>query len=1090
MKRNTAWILTSIFIVSFSIVNVSLTTMQNSPQHIQNKEVLNQETLPELADSFFEKRTDYTKQLINDSTIDQPDISSPWSENIDPESIDDLAANIGNSKLNTNLIGDSKIFSLNDSPINSSIETNWISTENPDFPAFPEWPDDNNPQTGGPFHDSYGIDGEGVWANHSWYESAKQTPSVNWVQNYSMPVNMTEYEITAVEISSLFNASCVADGTATSGNIEVAGDTNNAATQHVTYDYVYFYINVADLTRNTEYTLASYQTTQLGLSNATETISEIEGNLISVAEENLKFYLTSVLAVDNFNFSLIIGIDIKCEDSRLSDTDVWNMLRIKSLNFNFTYQKKIEQASAASWTQKGFKINQSSYEEHDIEVTAANLNFEYELDQPWIADSPNSEFKVIINNITHTETIKMTNATTSAQEVLGGSGFDVLDYIHPDENISIEIICYIADDFILDHNITISIDNIYLNVNYTVIERLPAVSTDITTDGELTRDIEWNTTFEVIINYTRTDSEEGIEGAELEVSWLLDNETVVISEIGMGEYKITASTENCTSNAQYPLQITASSEIPLQEAEFLIEIQVIGRSTSLDLWINDDEDLSLSPVYELPIGNPLNISALLFDNLTEIQDTTSNLTGSQFDSSMFLKEKIGNMHSYHLDTEKMGIGTHYLNLFVSKSNFQSQSIQLRIIIVERTTEMLFEIDGKAVSGEIDYQIQFNDSLTITVQYNDLETTDFIKNAQISVDGFQECCFSVEEYDDYYEIEANTSNLELGLHYITIGASLENYRSQLDYITLDIIPRATYLVFQLDEEEILTNSIIEMPISTNFTLKGQFYDNSTKNLISDASFSIQGISSDLLTISTTDSTYEIMFHTELIGFGFYPLSISASYPNHTTSIGTFELTIRQIQTRISTENENNSFTILPGSDIDLSIDIEDLDFNMTLTNCTVRYLWEFGSGEIVYNGSTYRILFEDIPEGIFPITISVYNGPNYDFDQFTIIINSIDPDADTFPRWIAYALGIGLVGVSISFVSYQKYFKYPKSIRKLNKVKRSIRIGRSSGKEFATFYDVFKDSYAEMIKEQGLLKSLPGSHKSKTPPSSFLTEADR
>ena len=176
-------------IILFSILTISLIPKENSFNDKRDFD------LSDADDTFYEQSTDYSKQLINDSTIDEPLVSTPWNQSVESQSVDDIETDIANQQLNYKLVGDTQTFSINDSPVNSSVDTNWISKENPDFPAFPEWPDNGDHRYhSDQFTDSYGIDEYGVWANHSWYESAKQTPSVNWVDNFSVTEDMSEYE--------------------------------------------------------------------------------------------------------------------------------------------------------------------------------------------------------------------------------------------------------------------------------------------------------------------------------------------------------------------------------------------------------------------------------------------------------------------------------------------------------------------------------------------------------------------------------------------------------------------------------------------------------------------------------------------------------------------------------------------------------------------------------------------------------------------------------------------------------------------------------------------------------------------------------
>ncbi|MFW9786007.1 MAG: hypothetical protein ACFFFB_27225, partial [Candidatus Heimdallarchaeota archaeon] len=68
----------------------------------------------------------------------------------------------------------------------------------------------------------------------------------------------------------------------------------------------------------------------------------------------------------------------------------------------------------------------------------------------------------------HSETIKLSSASSIYQEAKVG-GFDLTYLIDEDKDINVSIQLYIGDDFTLNRTIKISIDDIFLNVSYTII---------------------------------------------------------------------------------------------------------------------------------------------------------------------------------------------------------------------------------------------------------------------------------------------------------------------------------------------------------------------------------------------------------------------------------------------------------------------------------------------------------------------------------------------------------------------------------------------------------------------------------------------
>jgi hypothetical protein len=233
-------------------------------------------------------------------------------------------------------------------------------------------------------------------------------------------------------------------------------------THYAIGDFAEFYILISDIDNTQEYQLAYYQTFDLGRDspytpNITDTIMN------SVPENALISLLSAVLSTDNYNFTITMGIDIYCEDNEHgADDDQWDSLLIKSLNLIFSYQKKIDKSTSLAWNQNLNEINGSS-----VQITGANLKFKYKIDQNWTESSQNSQIRIYINDRKIEQTISLIDYiySSSFQEAKSG-GFDISSKILPYENFTISIQVFLADDFGLDHDITISITDVYLYISY------------------------------------------------------------------------------------------------------------------------------------------------------------------------------------------------------------------------------------------------------------------------------------------------------------------------------------------------------------------------------------------------------------------------------------------------------------------------------------------------------------------------------------------------------------------------------------------------------------------------------------------------
>lgn len=375
----------------------------------------------------------------------------------------DVDAFIGNGSGNYIIHGDSGIMRI-DEPLNNG---KWKDYNNPEFPISP---------------DINGSSSAGLYISHEWDENEDQTrntPSIHWKRNIEMPVNMSDYIITDASLEVIFNATVTAYGTVPNapqnGGIERPGDYTDGdddipprtfpePPQFGIGDFAIFYVLISDINNTNSFMVAINQTTNLGKDspavwNYTDTL------LDTVPKNILISYLNSVLEYNDFNFTITLGIDVYCEDNDYNvDVDTWNELVMRSFNLTITYKKKVDQFTNIAWQQTG---NQLTGE--NIQVRNAQLNFEVKINKTWPSSlSPNSDIRILINAKQYTQTVKLSNIPEGDFELAFPDYIDVTSLILKDIDIVLSIQVYIADEFGLDNDIKISIDNVYFRIYWNV----------------------------------------------------------------------------------------------------------------------------------------------------------------------------------------------------------------------------------------------------------------------------------------------------------------------------------------------------------------------------------------------------------------------------------------------------------------------------------------------------------------------------------------------------------------------------------------------------------------------------------------------
>ena len=429
------------FLVPFIFTNL------HSPQTPIQKTFNSNNPIPAQSTSPFWTRESKTAQWIENSEFNNTD---NWEYKYNGD-ITDVNASIGNGAANFDIMGNSGTQQWIE---NNPLSGEWSKIKNIDGIPVPEVDEMRT---------------DGWFVRHLYVDNAlNQSVKVQWQKNFTMEVDMSDYYITSASLDVWINGT-VEDQDADSGGIDRPGDTNisDGTLRMATGDFARFFVLVSDLQHEREFEAINYQTTELG-KDGPPAITELNNTkLVPLTEESLIFYLNQAFEKNSREFALTLGISIWCEDSVYPmDRDYWNGLWIKNFTLTISYEKIINQFTSISWEYKGNKLNSGDYR---IEISEARLYFDYKTNLTWPTSlSPNSEFKILINNQVHNETIKLSNAGLSFATIRE-DGFDLTKLIPIDENINISIQVFLADEFGLNNVIELSIDNIILNISYVVI---------------------------------------------------------------------------------------------------------------------------------------------------------------------------------------------------------------------------------------------------------------------------------------------------------------------------------------------------------------------------------------------------------------------------------------------------------------------------------------------------------------------------------------------------------------------------------------------------------------------------------------------
>ena len=400
----------------------------------------------------------HTDQVIDNSTFEAP-IEEFWYPIIQGDG-SDVYSSTSLNQANTIVVGESREKEV---LLNTASQSNWMAFLKSELEIVPQ-------RASVPY---YGIDDDGAWCSHWWWEGEaggqpKNTPRMHWKTNVSLPVDMSDYIITSLSFNAIINASVDPD-------IDTPNDIwarpGVAINQFETYDYAQFYVEIStlDIDELNTYRIAFNQTRLLG--NESLLLYDIEGFIGAYEEQAIIDAINNVLIVDpgHNNFTIVLGIYMYCEDNNSNlDRDHWDDMRFKFLNLTFSYEKKIDQFTSGSWAQNLDEISGSN-----VQITDANLKFKYKIDKNWTESSQNSQIRIFINERKFDQTLSLIEYIYSDE--FTEAEFDITEILLPYENFTLSIQVFLAEDFALENNITISITDVYLDISWTETTPEPGI---------------------------------------------------------------------------------------------------------------------------------------------------------------------------------------------------------------------------------------------------------------------------------------------------------------------------------------------------------------------------------------------------------------------------------------------------------------------------------------------------------------------------------------------------------------------------------------------------------------------------------------
>ena len=496
-----------------------------------------------------------------------------------------------------------------------------------------------------------------------------------------------------------------------------------------------------------------------------------------------------------------------------------------------------------------------------------------------------------------------------------------------------------------------------------------------------------------------------------------------------------------------------------QNAETLIKIEVI-KETEITV---ENEFLSGIP-YKSNFSIDFNYTEKYFGEGIITDDLSSDWDGDH----SFYDLGEGN---YRLVCNASGPSYEPNNLYslivtVKAESYVSKSIPVRIFISDLGASLRVEVNGTTIGEDDMVDFEFKDQMNISVYYTgDLQN--HISGANVRIVGASQSLKLTENVAaKRYERVFNVSDFGLGIHYFTVFANSSDYNPKSFRFIIEVTEWQTKLSIILNGEDKTEDPLIDVPIGRSLNLTVRY--TTVNNIhISNASVKLSG---DLQLNLTEDKDFEQYFtliETNNFDIGVKIFTVTAEKDSYITQTSDVRLNVRKRKAEITTEEDEEQFSVAPGADFVIRFSLEDLDFNSSISNASLRYSWEFGQGILTDpdNDGIYVLKLNNVPEGSYTIRISAFAGENYEFESYQLTLTAtLDPEVFLLVQTLIIIAIVASAAIGGYIYAYQKVLKYPKSVRKVRKFKKTLSKDKKPDISIKERKNAFNEAYQKELEE--------------------------
>ncbi len=440
-------------------------------------------------------------------------------------------------------------------------------------------------------------------------------------------------------------------------------------------------------------------------------------------------------------------------------------------------------------------------------------------------------------------------------------------------------------------------------------------------------EVPWNSNFTIHLNYTETSTENGIEAATTTVYW--SGDTFIDSANGI--YNVTCN------NTAYQVNVAHNLKIELNKTGYesqtiIISIEVVERETYIDEIFINNADCTANKSYNIHSGELMNITVKYKDTEKSgafIPNAMVTLNGTSI-GEIFTDNNVFNFYNLTLNSTKLTVGIHFLNIIAQKENYTALTELLTINVFERNTNWMLFLNGTDKTADPSIQLYDNQLLNITISYIDSIDLEHIPNAIVDINGSGISEILVESFNNYSVI-IDTTDLNQGVNFLTIFVRKDGYEAHSILLIIEIIQIETNLKLFLDGEDKTSNPSITLYPTQTLNITISYYESIAVAHVPNAIVDINGSGISEILVESFNN-YSVIIDTTDLNQGVNFLSIYARKNNYEPQTILLIIEIIQIETDL--------ILFLNGEDKTL-----DPVYNLTIgeiLNITIKYTEQSGA----------------------------------------------------------------------------------------------------------------------------------------------------